>query len=1393
MMESHLKGCLKAIALELRHQLEGHYDALGAWQSGDLDRRLASMGVRRDRSSVPLDELPRLSQEDRDARHVVDAFIEARAEAGVDQRAAIAEFVAKSAYSWANRLLALRCMEARGLIDEVILQKDVYGGRSLQHNRLARKEPGRCTGEDEGLYDVLFDEFKRRAEELPLLFNPHAPEVALRPTIAVLKFCIGLLSGTQVLKGQEAATDELFTAPDTLGWTYQYWNTEEKDRVDEWLKTKEGFKCEGVDIIYKTALYTEPYMVKFLVQNSLGAIWIGMHPHSHLSENWQYYVRDADRAIIQRKPVAEITFLDPACGSGHFLFEAFDLLYEMYVEEGVISEPAQICASILERNLYGIDIDERAIQIAALALVMKAKEKAPGFVPRRVNLVATNIHLPSKKEHLDAFLAKHPEDVQLKPALLVIFEMLAHADELGALLQIEEPVEKELRNLQAKYEASGSPAEQAALWREMQKPVQGKLPAGVESYEAWKERTLARIRQHFQAEAAASDLSAAFFGEAGAKGVSLVDLLSRRYDVVAANPPYLGSQNMGPLLKRHIQRHFVGAKRDLYAAFILRCLQLCGSGRTAMVTQQSWMFLKQMRRVRAAVFAKHCVEILGHLGPGAFEEISGAHVNVALFVIAATPPHTNHHLTALRPSWDTSVARRSLDLADAATKPNAHSRFRVLQSSLVSLPLQPFVYWCSNRYLELLRSSTNYEETSEVGYTASANQRFVRFHWETPATSRWRRYSKGGGFRRWTGLDWYVVDWNTYGERPSAYVLDHYPADKYSLWMKSQPTTTSTIVWSEVGSGAMGARLCAPGSVISRTGPGVLDSCADSRLQSLAFLNCRVSTYLLRLACSGLHFAYPYVAKLHRPAGDVDPTLVELAVRLGEYLATVDLCERDYAGHVDRLRQLNAVAATLSVVEGVLDEQATACFGLEEQDRKAVDDDVGINAGSLPVIAGHDSLPTLPSDISLPPALLNALARLPRLSAENASVISPVVYTTYAEVSGDRSVEVLEPTDLADPDESDEDQQGGEAEEESIHAPMPAANSIEAVARHVGINPLSVYWILQNRSSENTKERAVQFENCLSVAVLRIMGHRWRGEIEHGSSVPACAESGGIVPITDCPGTPSLLVRVRERIAEDFGVDRLNTIEQELREITGKPLGLWLATGFFPLHISHFKKRPIVWHIESARSNWKRGRRATANAQPAFSCLLYYHRLDTDLLPKLRSQYVGPLRQGLQTELADLERLSKRTADQDERRVQIEMRLEELKDFDARLQHVVTSGFASSVADAIGAKEALDTWTSRDGQARHPVTQEEFLAQESRYDPDLNDGVRVNIAPLQKAGLLASDVLAAKDVEKAIADRAEWRADERRWCREGKLPQPGWWPSKHTETTTPQVQAEVRR
>jgi hypothetical protein len=362
-MDSSLKKKLRALSLALRHTLEGT-----PGQAGDLESRLNQMGVWRDRPPKPAEELG-LAAPDQAARRIVDAFLTYREEAGVSQREAFAEFVRESAYSWANRLFMLRCLESRGLIEEVILQKPVYGGRSLVHYRFAQQNPSACVGEDDGLFAVIEDEFGRRTAELQTVFDPHAPAIALRPSVSALKRCVGLLSGSIPLNGQGEATDELFEAADAPGWAYQFWNAEEKDHVFERVRTQKGAKIQGADLIPATQLYTDPYMVKFLVQNSLGAFWAGMYPETRLTDGWEYYVRDADRnPPVQPDPPP----FDPAKPPPPSADPWVRPSEKLYTESGVVAYGRTLTAKVPGAEADGfVDLRNQLLEAVAKPVLEK--------------------------------------------------------------------------------------------------------------------------------------------------------------------------------------------------------------------------------------------------------------------------------------------------------------------------------------------------------------------------------------------------------------------------------------------------------------------------------------------------------------------------------------------------------------------------------------------------------------------------------------------------------------------------------------------------------------------------------------------------------------------------------------------------------------------------------------------------------------------------------------------------------------------------------------------------------------------------------------------------------------------------------------------------------------
>lgn len=1406
-MHPSLKKLLRALSLDLRHTLEGSYDAQGSFHPGDLERRLNELGVWRERPARPLEELPHLAPEDRAARRVVDAYIAYRLEAQVARPEAVAEFVRQSAYTWANRLLALRCMEARGQIDEVILQKDVYGGRSLAHHRLARRDPAACVGPDEGLFRVLLDEFAARAAELPEIFDPKAPAVALRPSLAALKRCLELLS----------APDELFAAPDALGWAYQYWNTEEKERVFEKVRTQKA-KIAGADIIPATQLYTEPYMVKFLVQNSLGALWLGMHPQSKLAEGWEYYVKDAERAPVEPKPASEITLLDPALGSGHFHLEAFDLFLAMYLEEAQWNEEKpqitqifteeeksvpsvkSVVASILNHNLYGIDIDGRAIQIAAAALWMKAKDAAPDLQASDLtafheHLAAADLRLPQGVDHLKAFLEKHPEARPLRPALQTIFDGLQNVHELGSLVQIEEPVEKELRYLKEQFDAARGRPEQLALFAELRQPKQGELPLGLESYAAWKAHTLAQLEQHFAEEAETADAVQAFFGQSACQGLALFDVLARHYDVVVANPPYMGSKNMTEMFKRYVERHYKPGKRDLYAAFIFRCLGLAHfTGRVAMVTQQSWMFLNQLSQLRKHILEDTTIEVVAHLGRYAFSEIGNAAVQPVMFILSRSKNVDTQicffRLHFPRPSHEQQLL---LQAAVAGEQPSlVYYRHQELFSKIDGYPLS---YWLPDYILEQFSLRPLREKLSaKVGIQTGDTARYLRYFWESTGLSGWRLYSKGGKTKRWYGVVDRCVRWWDFPESKCPPIFASTPDP--DLFLRESLTYTMA------GNSVMAARLKPAGIVTDIKAP-IISS--DDLYGAMSLLNSRLLTYFLRSTTGTIDFSPGYVEKCIGPSLPITSQRIAKSImELKENLVQLDMNEVFFDPKLLSIDNLllyqSAIGASILVLESANERQVLDSYAGNDELAQDVFTETGTPPGLYTLISTKDVL--IPGfDLSDIIGKADAVKSVD-LESDELSIVRNRLGLLYQAGPG------ISDNDGEDNSDADKENVNNDEDVVEIQKSLLPETFIEELSQKLRIHPISVYWLLKEGIEQEgwrcLLEEKRLAEDRLTVLVLRLLGHRWPRQIEAGEPVPPWADADGILPLSEAFGEATLFHRLRarleeERLTTDYTDDTEENLcksveicgsemrgsemrgsasfEREFAELTGEPLETWLAASFYKRHISQFKKRPIAWQLSSRPAA---GKKKGLGRAPAFTCLVYYHKLDADLLPKLRSQYVGPLRQRYATELRTLEGLALSTPEQTARRVQLQAWIEELQDFEARLSAVEQEGFAApGLAERLSAElhasAAPDAWCSRDGRAPAPASSAEFILQEQRYDPDLNDGVRVNIAPLQKAGLLAADVLDAKDLEKAIADRAAWRADERRWCREGKLPRPGWW------------------
>src|SRR5579875_671820 len=1418
-MLKRYKDLMRTLVIELRHILVGTIDSDGAITRGDLDRELERLGIAPDGSIAPFDALINPTPGERQAYRVAVTQLEACEKA---QRAGVrVEIVERAAYSWINRLLALRAMETRGLIEETLRNNPDYDGLPEALFILRQTDPGRAAGPDGGRRAVLEEACAAQATALPGLFAPNDPATALRPSAPALIRCMTLVGGTMA-GFTLAESDAAFADPDAIGWAYQFYQEEAKAEI--YAKLGRGGKvATRSEIAAATQLFTEPYMVKWLLQNSLGRSYHEIYPDSALPAAWEYYVKPDRLDTSTTFTLASLTVLDPCMGSGHFLREAFDMLVAMYREQFPTLSATEIADRILSRHLYGIDIDPRAAQLSALTLYLRAwelvrderrKERKPGpgtYTPPVMNLATTPTSLTEGA--LQRHLRRHPQDMPMKPLLEGIFAGLEQADMLGSLLRPKEYLDSAIAELQRPHtiRLDFDPAE-AELRRTITE-MANRDPAGL------RQMLLERIADTFKAEAGnTDDVSAALFGREAERGVRLLQLLDRQYAVVVTNPPYMGSKNMETLLKRYVEKYYPAGKRDLYAAFILRCLELCRpGGRVAMVTMQSWMFLRSFAELRAmpeeklreirkpgtftGLLRETSVEVLAHLGPNAFEEIGGEVVQSAMFAFANRRPSNEHELVAFRLVGLKSPREKAEMLQEMEL---TRTSYTVYQRSIMALLEMPIIYWLRPNLFALIRRSYRLRDLAEVraGLTTGDTKRFLRYYWEVAGLSnsynrsfnkgiRWPLCVKGGGYCKWMGLEFYCVDWEYNGSRVSSFPFSFLRSP--DLYFK--PGLTYTLL----AQGSLSVRVMDK-AIVGDTGSSIFPRNSISQVGILALLVARIVSYLLRVTTQNMKFREGYVVNLPLPS---DAKLVlltfigKICIELKKFLISQRLTEYRFEALSSEAISL-ATQALLHTFEGFNEQVVNEAYMLDKGDTAAILEETGTPVGWYPLIADHDILPLLPVALDLPPLpqeLFDYLETHERIQPDEKELtrIKADLRTLYEAGPGAKSIEQEET------DESTENDEGEKEIASGAHIPIPTETFLEELSVKMQLHPVSTYWLLEELRAEGVRckpEEQRLLEDRLSVLVLRLLGHRWPKQLEAGEPVPDWADRNGILLLVPGTGKATLAEQLRTRLRVEDGELGAQRTETLLAELTHMSLEEWLRKRFFPRHVSQFKSRPIAWHLASTPANNGKKRRGSSQRGPAFECLLYYHACAGDVLARIRTQYVEPLMRAERQRVEDSSLFADETAS-----ALAHDLMRELEAFVEQLRLIEEQGFACPELDKIIAEEPLDRW-SGDGYLP-AASRDELLRNEQAWHVDINDGVRVNIAPLQLAGVLASDVLKAADAKKAIADRARWRADERRWVRDGKLPRCGWmdeavpesprWTEREPERVAEQIKLEQKR
>ena len=698
------------------------------------------------------------------------------------------EVMEEIAYTWFNRFIALRFMEVNGYLPSHVrvFTDDANAFKpqilteaiNLELDGLDMKKvyAYKQTNDNDGLFKYLvIVQCNALSAVMPGMFQPISNYTELLFPDNLLRE--GSVIQQMIEKIPEADWQD---AVQIIGWLYQYYNSEKKDEV--FAALKKNVKITKENIPAATQLFTPDWIVRYMVENSLGRLWVEGHPNDGLKAGWKYYLEEAPQepgveaqlAAIRKEYAAltpdQIKCIDPCAGSGHILVYLFDVLMQIYASYGYTTREA--VASIIENNLYGLDIDDRAAQLAYFAVMMKARQYDRRFLARRDDNGAPAVPQPHvypiresggiNSNVLEYFIHGDPA---LALAVNSILNDLKDAKEYGSILQIH-------------------PVDFAALYARFDEVI-GDINLN-------KNAVLSQLLPLVQA----------------------AEALAQKYDVVVTNPPYMGSSGMGAKLAEYVKKNYPDSKSDLFAVFIEACGNMAKqNGYQAMITQHAWMFLSSFEKLREKLMLKDTVN-MAHLGARAFDEIGGEVVQTTSFVLRRShlADYKGTYCRLIEPT--TQQGKEDLFLS-------GENRYIAQQSNFSKIPGSPVAYWVSTAFISAFDNPKIGAYAISDGQTKTGNNdKYLRLLWEVDKHHigkgrKWVLHAKGGPFRRWYGNIDTVIDW-------SESARQHYKADHVARIAPEYIWFRKGICWTLISSSSLhGFRLLDDNSTFNLAAPSV--------------------------------------------------------------------------------------------------------------------------------------------------------------------------------------------------------------------------------------------------------------------------------------------------------------------------------------------------------------------------------------------------------------------------------------------------------------------------------------------------------------------------------------------------------------------------------------------
>ena len=699
-----------------------------------FDNRFSRMGLRKE-AATPVEQIPAEHQE---KRRKLDELMGSHLSELGDYEEARQAAINECVFTLFNHIAAIKVMESKELFPEIITRRKENAGRSFEHNVWLENHPEERNAEREGLKHFLSDQFDSLGEHIPLYRKDYP--YALLPTADELNEII------EQFNAVEEDTDcgaDVWKGDDILGWLYENFNAVEKEALKQ-----SGEKTEYNKVSLQSQVYTPQWVVKFLVDNTLGKSYLEMYPDSRIKEKYQI-ANIPDHQVRHPKDLRQMRLLDPACGSGNFLIYAFSLFYDLYVDQVENYERdysrRDIPKMIVENNLFGVDLDERAAQISQIALFIKARELGGhrSHWPAYTNVVSSHFFLDDYEKVKDTFETIDNLDDSKRSTMRMIWGDLSNAYKFGSLVRVEETLKKiepdfTLHNLFVEEEKGNLFSFRNQFMNQLRQKVNELGELGSNAY------TLAKTND----------------------AISFLEIIANKYDVVVANPPYTDSGDFGTELKAFVEENYkkpLKFNSNLYACFIKRCCELAGDdGKVGMIHPHTFMFIKTFEDVRKFMLEQTHINVMvdygldrvNLFGPGILLDATFYTLDMN---IKDKTAGIYFNITANQQEKfkKGSLAQAYSDYLNG--QPNDRV-YTLPQSKLKGIKSYPFIYWISDEFREKF-IKYNLSKIGSVlsGLKTGNNELTVRYWWEVIDSTKWARMTKGGPFNRWYGNTWTKV------------------------------------------------------------------------------------------------------------------------------------------------------------------------------------------------------------------------------------------------------------------------------------------------------------------------------------------------------------------------------------------------------------------------------------------------------------------------------------------------------------------------------------------------------------------------------------------------------------------------------------------------------------